>query len=271
MTKTQGVHYENSFFLAYDVAMGILLKHVIDAAEARPVDAESEWLRTEVSDWRAVACNDSLAMLIDGDGSWSARQTSIFVALVDEACTRLEARKTIPGVEVENWPILDDQRLFTRGETEVETAPIVELGRAIIALVNGSLPESPLCTTWYYGFPDGRLFLPASRWVGDMTLSSQKVQAGGTVVVTVKDVKFLRGETYVVFMIGKSGEAYSIELYEKTDANGSASATFTIPTSAAPGEDWVVTVRIAYFANIIQGISSIRIVRMADDSSGQDN
>ncbi len=272
MTKTHFVEYQNCGFWAYDVALGILLKHISDAADKLPTNAESEVLRTEVSWWIQGACVNTLSMHIDDDDSWSAQQTAIFVDLVDEACTRLEARETIPGLEVENWTFPDDLHLETRGESEVKTAPIVELGRAIIALVNGTLPESPLLTLWYYGFPEGREFFPASRWVGEMTLSSQEAQAGGTVVVTVKDVKFwARDETYVVFMIGKSGEAYSIELYEKTDADGSASATFTIPTSAAPGEDWVVTVRIAYFANIIQGISSIRIVRMADDSSGQDN
>jgi hypothetical protein len=39
---------------------------------------------------------------------------------------------------------------------EVHTAPIVELGRAIIELVSGELPEEPDGKFWFYGTPDGR-------------------------------------------------------------------------------------------------------------------
>ncbi|HKV95735.1 MAG TPA: hypothetical protein VJW20_24550 [Candidatus Angelobacter sp.] len=49
--------------------------------------------------------------------------------------------------------ILDDIRIFTRGATEVFTAPIVELGRAIIALVRGELPEAPKGQILLYGAP----------------------------------------------------------------------------------------------------------------------
>jgi hypothetical protein len=54
------------------------------------------------------------------------------------------------------WPLLDDLRIFPRGATEVFTAPVVELGKAIIALVRRELPEAPYGKTWFYGTPDGR-------------------------------------------------------------------------------------------------------------------
>ncbi len=260
MTKSKSVHYRGGGFWAYDVAISILLKYVIDAAEARPSDAESEWLRTEVSDWKAVACI-SYSFLIDHDETWSARQTALFVSLLEEACSRLEARKTIPALEVENWPMLDDLHLSTRGDTEVVTVPIVELGRAIIALINGSLPEPLEGTLWAYGFPGGRTIIPTapSPLIGMITLSSQVAPAGGTVAVKIK--RFPLNKAHVEFRIGKSGEANSVVMEEKTDDMGTASATITIPTSAVAGEDWVVTAVTSYMSMVWQATSlPIRIV-----------
>ena len=50
----------------------------------------------------------------------------------------------------------DELRIFPRSATEVPTAPIVELGHAIIALVSGNLPRSPEGEAWFYGTPTGR-------------------------------------------------------------------------------------------------------------------
>ena len=52
--------------------------------------------------------------------------------------------------------MLDDMRIFPRGAKEVETAPVIELGRAIITMMSGELPEPPEGTIWLYGTVKGR-------------------------------------------------------------------------------------------------------------------
>jgi len=161
MTKTQYVEYADRGFWAYDVALGVFLKHVIDAAE-KSDQAETAWLSTAISSWRVVACISDYGLTLDAD--WSAPQKQAFIALGEVACARLAERASIPVGEIVGWPILDDLRIHTRGATEVLTAPVVELGRAIIALVSGELPEAPDGKIWFYGTPTGRqtLGLPKS-------------------------------------------------------------------------------------------------------------
>ncbi len=54
MSKTQFVDYGDAGFWAYDVALGIFLKYLIDAAEA--VNARTApWLAVEIENWRTVA------------------------------------------------------------------------------------------------------------------------------------------------------------------------------------------------------------------------
>jgi hypothetical protein len=55
MTRTQFVYSRHDALWAYDVALGIFLKHLIDAAEAS-AQAKTPWLRRWVSKWRQVAC-----------------------------------------------------------------------------------------------------------------------------------------------------------------------------------------------------------------------
>jgi hypothetical protein len=153
MTATQYVEYENRGFWAYDVALGVFIKHLIDAAETSG-QAESAWLATAISSWREVACFSDYGLTL-GSG-WSAAQMQAFIALAEDACASLAKRASIPAGEIVGWPILDDLRIDTRGAVEVHTAPIVELGRAIIELVSGELPEEPDGKFWFYGTPDGR-------------------------------------------------------------------------------------------------------------------
>ena len=80
----------------------------------------------------------------------------MFVKLLDQACRSLTERESINADEVESWTILDDLHLSSRGAPKVFTAPVVELGRAIIALVEGTLPAPPSGTAWFYGVPQGR-------------------------------------------------------------------------------------------------------------------
>jgi hypothetical protein len=152
-------------FWAYDVSLNIFLKHLIDAAEASE-QANTVWLSSAISDWR-VACVPDFTLMLDA--SWSPGQRQTFLDLAEEACAKLAARESISAEEIVSWPILDDIRIFTRGATEVFTAPIVELGRAIIALVRGELPEAPEGQIWLYGAPKGRMTI---GWEGGKAAKS---------------------------------------------------------------------------------------------------
>lgn len=154
MTSTQYVEYRDQGFWAYDVALGILLKHVIDVATPLMAAPDNDWLASAVSDWRVPAAISDFGFTIDKD--WSASQLSVFIALFDRACRSLSEREAIDADEIESWTILDDLRLSSRGAPKVFTGPIVQLGRAIIALVDGSLPTPPSGTAWFYGVPQGR-------------------------------------------------------------------------------------------------------------------
>ena len=154
MSKTKYVDYGNLGFWSYDVALGVFLKHLIDAAEASDQTATA-WLSTAIAEWRAVASVPDIGLTLDE--GWSPAERRDFVALAESACARLAERASIPAEEVIAWPLLDDLRIHPRGATEVLTAPVVELGRAIIALISGTLPESPTGSTdWLYGTDEGR-------------------------------------------------------------------------------------------------------------------
>ena len=151
MTHTQFVEFHDRGFWAYDVALGVFLKHLIDAAERRH---DEVWLSEVVSRWRVVATVSEYGLTIEP--SWSSARVTIFVELVEEACARLSERHSIPADEIRAWRILEHQGVFPRGAAAILTAPVIELGRAIIALAKGELPEAPPGTTWFYGTPTGR-------------------------------------------------------------------------------------------------------------------
>ena len=122
------------------------------------------WLSAAVSSWRAAAGIPDIGLTLDA--GWSAEQRQTFVALVEDACARLAKRVSIPAEEIVPWPILDDLRIFPRGASEVETAPVIELGRAFIELVSGELPEPPAGKIWIYGTETGReVYHPDVRFV----------------------------------------------------------------------------------------------------------
>ena len=147
MTRTQFVEYADQGFWAYDVALGIFLKHLIDAAEANSKTHEP-WLEKAVSWWREVACISLYCLRLDDHVPEGQRRA--FIALVESACEQLARRETITAEEVASWPLFKDETNMTRGQRDVPTAPLIELGRAIIAVVSGTLPEAPAGTCWYY-------------------------------------------------------------------------------------------------------------------------
>jgi len=153
MTQTKFVEFGESSFWAYDVAAGVFLKYLIDAAQAS-AQADPTWLLKAIESWRVQACITEFGFHLDKN--WSSAQRQAFIALAEEACSRLAARQSIPAEEIVSWQFVEDLRIFPRGAKQVETAPVLELGRAIIALVSGQLPKAPQGKIWLYGTPAGR-------------------------------------------------------------------------------------------------------------------
>jgi len=153
MTATKGIHFEGRFFWAYDVAAGVFLKYLIDEAEASE-QIDEPWLSEAVSHWRVQAAITEFGLTLEEQ--WSSTQRQIFLKLAEAACKKLATRQSIPPQEIAGWPLTDDLRISPRDATEVLTAPIVELGHAIIALVSGNLPRPRKGEAWFYGTPTGR-------------------------------------------------------------------------------------------------------------------
>ncbi|UWZ84472.1 hypothetical protein [Occallatibacter riparius] len=138
MSKSQAVKFGTKGFWAFDVAVGVFLKHLIDAAQ-ESAEAKTEWLSKAISDWRVWAVIGDFGFHLDEH--WSAEQRSSVISLLEKACDTVARRNCIPAEEIVSWPFVDDLRIYTRGLNEVATAPVVELGRAVIALLRDELPE----------------------------------------------------------------------------------------------------------------------------------
>jgi hypothetical protein len=153
MSSTQFVEYRAQGFWAYDVALGVFLKHLIDASSAHD-QGRSKWLAEATAWWRVVACVGDYGLEIDS--AWSAEQLGVFVELADDACKQLARADVISAKDVATWRVLENETIFLRGAAELRTAPLIELGRAVIALVQGTLPAPPDGTWWFFGTPEGR-------------------------------------------------------------------------------------------------------------------
>lgn len=153
MTATKAIRFEGRFFWAYDVAAGVFLKYLIDEAEASE-QADEPWLSDAVSHWRVQAAITEYGLTLEE--RWSSAQRQTFLQLAEAACKKLAMRETITAKEIASWRLTDKLRIFPRNVTEVPTAPVIELGRAIIALVSGNLPRPPEGEAWFYGTPSGR-------------------------------------------------------------------------------------------------------------------
>jgi hypothetical protein len=152
VSQTKFIAYGEQGFWAYDVALNIFLKHLIDATETNE-HAETEWLSGAISAWR-VACVPDFGLTLETN--WSPPQQHTFIELANKACAELAARESISAEEIISWPILKELRICPRGAQPVFTGPIVELGQAIIALISGKLPNAPKGQIWLYGTPEGR-------------------------------------------------------------------------------------------------------------------
>lgn len=154
MGKTLFVNFRDGGFWAFDVVSAVFLKHLIDAANTYLERQDEPWLADAVGHWRFNAvCGDCGLFL---DDSWTVEQIATFTALAREACDALAKRDEITAEEIQSWQMIEgnDGRCFARGLPAVTTASAMRLGEAIIKLVNGTLPEPPSGTWWFFATED---------------------------------------------------------------------------------------------------------------------
>ena len=161
MSKTLYVDFRGQGFWAFDVVSGIFLKHLCDIAESRVADEHEPWLADAVSQWRFNAiCGDCGLFL---DENWSAEQVRSVMELATAACELLSQRREISAEEMSSWSVLDGEGVFPRGYASVTTESAIRFGRAIIQILDGSLPEPPQGTWWFFGTEDGPRTLSKRR------------------------------------------------------------------------------------------------------------
>jgi hypothetical protein len=158
LSKKQAVSFRDrdDWFWAYDVGLGVLLKHLIDVATEGEADP---WVDRVLAEWRTTIEVAGSGLGLDLGIGWSALEVDRFLEMVDKACDALSCREGIPAAEIQSWSVFANVQNPARGAAMVHTAPVIELGRAIQALVHGTLPEPPPGVCWFYGTPEGRIVL----------------------------------------------------------------------------------------------------------------
>lgn len=158
MSRTLFVEFCGDGFWAFDVVVGVFLKHLIDAASLHLEEKGEAWLAEAITAWRVDAVNADLGLFLDQ--SWSQHQIDVFSALVEEACNSLAERESIAADEIESWEMIGGLRCCTRGLPSVTTASAIRLGDAIAKLVNRALPAPPPGTWWFFATEECAATMP---------------------------------------------------------------------------------------------------------------
>lgn len=163
MSQTVFVEYKGNGFWAYHVALGVLLKHLIDAASVEAVQSGSAWLQSCTEKWRVNAVVPDFSLVLDK--RWSDAERATLVRLLDEVVDKLTTRATISSQEMETWEILDGKGVPVPAEEQLSTRPVAELGRTIQQLLQEQLPSAPEGHWWFYGTEDGRDTHGRELWI----------------------------------------------------------------------------------------------------------
>jgi hypothetical protein len=153
MSKTTLVQFRGRSLWAFDVSLSILLAELIDTAEALGPQQRPPWLAGAVPKLRVHAAVGDL--LFGPDLGLEDGQLDELIALMAQATRRLRQRRSVTAAEAAQWRVLDDHPVLWRSAAAVDTAPIAELGEAIIQLLQGTLPPPPPGTWWYFGLSEG--------------------------------------------------------------------------------------------------------------------
>lgn len=150
MSKTMFIDYRGEGFWAYDVAVGVFLKHLIDRACLRLPCA---WLSDCTERWRVNAVVSDFGMHLDPE--WTDSQRQLVRVLIEEACQELLKVEAFSADEAALWKVYNGEGIFARGEAQILASPSIELGRAVSLLLEGALPAAPTGRWWFYGAVDG--------------------------------------------------------------------------------------------------------------------
>lgn len=148
MSRSLYINFRGNGFWAYDVPSSVFLKFLIDAANDRLASGTEQWLTDAVQNWRVSAAIPDLSHY--ADDTWSQSQIDTVIELCRTAINAIRSGDDIPAREIESWPILEDQRIFTRGHDPVPCEPVARLGDAFITLLKNTLPEPPDRHWWFF-------------------------------------------------------------------------------------------------------------------------
>jgi hypothetical protein len=96
--KTKYVEHRDRGFWAYDVALSVFLKRLIDVAVPHASAPGNEWLTEAISSWRVVAAVPDYGLEVDP--AWSSAQIDVFTRLADQAGDLLADRDYIAADEI---------------------------------------------------------------------------------------------------------------------------------------------------------------------------
>jgi hypothetical protein len=151
LSKTVAVILDDDhWFWAYDVNLAILAVEVLHVAKAAAW-ANQPWLddlRRDLS--MAVIVQGNLGLEVPVGLTDPQREQ--LLALFLEAARRLRARRCITAAEAAEHYVVDQQPVFLRGASSIDTSRVADLAEAVISLIRGDLPPPPAGTTaWFYG------------------------------------------------------------------------------------------------------------------------
>lgn len=152
MTSTAHVGFRGNAFWAYDVAGSIFLWFLIQSAEKIPAGDDGHVLAEMIPKWRISAVVTELAHYADDE--WTSEQIDLVLQLCDDAISAIRKHGDFAASDVESWPVLDDQRIFTRGHDPIPSEPIARLGEAFVLLLQGQLLLPPNQHLWFYTLDD---------------------------------------------------------------------------------------------------------------------
>jgi hypothetical protein len=163
VSATVGVSFRGRSFWARDVSLSIFAYEILSL---RPDTTDKEWLSDVLRELSVVGrLGADFGLNLDLlDPPLNDEQAGILICIVRHAVRRLELRRTITDAEAATMVFEPDRsvgfepdcRVIWRSEDEVSTAPIVELGNALIKLLDGTLPQPPKGTWWAFGWKDFR-------------------------------------------------------------------------------------------------------------------
>jgi hypothetical protein len=154
MSKTTPVQFRGRSLWAFDVSLSILLAELIDIAEALSPQQRPPWLPGALPTLRVHAVVGA-DLQFNPDLDLEDGQLDELISLIAQATRRLRQQRTVTAAEAAEWRVLDNRPVLWRSADAVDTAPIAELGEAIIQLLQGTLPPSPPGTWWYFGLSGG--------------------------------------------------------------------------------------------------------------------